>query len=333
MRVCQFRHFGTVRGYPGPGRANAWLCISILPDKQVLSNRNSRCADRGRVTQEISSPLKINAEEIMGEIQPHSASSTSVNSSAPTERFTDRVENYGKARPGYPPEITSLLREKCGLTNESTVVDVGCGTGLLAKIFCEAGCRVIGVEPNQAMREAGQHYLAQHRNFEMMEGKAELIPLEATSVDFIIAGQAYHWFDQKEARHEFMRILKPNGWAVLIWNDREFQGSKFADEYESLVQRFGIDYADVHQRGKSTVASFEQFFGNSAFEKTSFPNLQQLDRDRFIARVLSASYMPVADHPKHQPMMQEIERIFRENEQDGVVEVKYTTSVIYGQMS
>lgn len=252
---------------------------------------------------------------------------------APTSRFTDRVENYRKARPGYPNTIVDLLHENCGLTQQSILVDVGCGTGLLAQLFCGFGCKVVGVEPNQAMREAGQELLARYPNFQMMEGSAETIPLSGTSVDFITAAQAYHWFDQKEARHEFMRILKPNGWAVLIWNDREFQGSPFADAYESLVQRFGIDYGDVHQRGKATAASFEQFFGNSAFAKATFPNDQRLDHDRFVARVLSASYMPAAGHRQHEPMMEELQRIFRENAKDGFVEMKYTTSVIYGQMS
>src|SRR5581483_3170519 len=148
-------------------------------------------------------------------------------------------------------------------------------------------CRVIGVEPNGPMREAGKQFLGSYPNVEMVEGTAEGIPLPGTSVDFITAGQAFHWFNQKEARHEFMRILKPNGWAVLIWNDREFTGSKFAYAYESLLQKFGTDYAEVHQRGKATPTTFEQFFGNSAFEKAEFPNHQRLDREGLVARVLS----------------------------------------------
>lgn len=254
-------------------------------------------------------------------------------STAPTARFTDRVENYVKARPGYPPEIVSLLERRCGLTKTSTLVDVGCGTGLLAKMFCEFGCRVIGVEPNAAMRDAGQRYLAPYRNFEMLVGQAESIPLPAASVDFITAGQAFHWFDLDRTRAEFMRILRPHGWVVLVWNDREFTGSKFAEEYENLLVRFGIDYADVHQRGKATVASFESFFGNPAFSRESYPNLQQLDYEQFIARVLSASYMPGPGHANHPAMMREVDRIFHENQNNDVVSMKYTTSVIYGHVT
>ena len=130
-----------------------------------------------------------------------------------------------------------------------------------------------------------------------------------------------------------MRILKPNGWAVLVWNDRAFQGSKFAKDYEKLLQKHGIDYPKVHQRGKVTSENLERFFGNSAYVKASFPNLQQLDHDRFVARILSASYMPPAGHPGYRSMLQEVEHIFFENRQGAVVTVNYTCSVIYGQMS
>jgi len=250
-----------------------------------------------------------------------------------TLRFTDRVDHYVKARPSYPHDVTSLLERKCGLTHASTVADVGCGTGMLAKVFCDYGCKVIGVEPNQPMREAGQLFLSSCPNFEMLDGTAESIPLAGTSVDFITAGQAFHWFNQKEARHEFMRILKPNGWAVLIWNDREYAGSKFAEDYENLLVKFGTDYTEVHQRGKATVSAFEQFFGNSAFEKATFSNNQHLDRDGLIARVLSCSYIPTVGQPRYAAMIDEIDHIFRENEKHGSVEMKYETRVYYGQMS
>jgi len=250
-----------------------------------------------------------------------------------TLRFTDRVEDYVKARPGYPAELIALLERECGLTPASTVVDVGCGTGLLAKLFCDYACRIIGVEPNAAMRDAGRQFLNGYPNFEIVEGTAEALPLPGTSVDFITAGQAFHWFNQKEARHEFMRILKPNGWAVLVWNDREYSGSKFADAYEALLWKYGIDYAEVNHRGKATLTSFEQFFGNSTFAKATFPNVQHFDREGLIARVASASYMPSPGHERYPAMVEEVNSIFEDNQKDGLVAAKYETNVYYGQMS
>ena len=98
---------------------------------------------------------------------------------------------------------------------EHLIADVGCGTGLLAKIFLDNGNRVIGVEPNREMRRAGEEYLAAYPKFSMVDGSAEATTLPGASVDFVVAGQAFHWFRPDETRVEFARILKPGGWAVL----------------------------------------------------------------------------------------------------------------------
>src|SRR5664279_3456402 len=110
--------------------------------------------------------------------------------SAPTERFSDRVDDYIKYRPHYSPEIVSVLQQECGLSPKHRIVDVGCGTGLLAKIFLENDNQVIGVEPNSNMREAGEHFLSSFEKFSMVAGSAEGTSLPARYADFVITGQA-----------------------------------------------------------------------------------------------------------------------------------------------
>src|SRR5512146_1950672 len=112
----------------------------------------------------------------------------------PTARFSKRAEDYVRARPSYPAAVIGLLRRECGLSPQSIVADVGCGTGFLARLFCEAGSQVIGVEPNLDMRQAAQEYLSAYPNFSIAEGRAEETGLPAASADFITAGQAAHWF-------------------------------------------------------------------------------------------------------------------------------------------
>ncbi|HEX8116661.1 MAG TPA: methyltransferase domain-containing protein, partial [Pyrinomonadaceae bacterium] len=73
----------------------------------------------------------------------------------PTARFSTRVADYIKYRPGYPPAVLRLLERECGLGPDSVVADVGSGTGLLSELFLKNGNRVYGVEPNREMREAG----------------------------------------------------------------------------------------------------------------------------------------------------------------------------------
>ena len=254
-------------------------------------------------------------------------------STQPTARFTDRVENYVKARPGYPAELIPYLELECGLSLGSVVLDVGSGTGLLAERLCEFGCRVIGVEPNAAMRAAGAQYLARFRNFTMREGTAESLPVEDSTVDLVVAGQAFHWFDLDASRREFSRVLKPQGWVVLIWNDRVSSGSRFAEQYEQLLVRFGTDYAQVHHRGKTTGENLGRFFGSAGYDHISFPNEQRLTYEQFVARVLSSSYMPGPGHTSHEPMMRELRRIFDENQRASSVTIAYNTIVFSGRLT
>ena len=147
--------------------------------------------------------------------------------SAPTERFSDRVDDYVKYRPHYSREVVEALRARAAFQPEHIVIDVGCGTGLLAKIFLENGNRVIGIEPNANMRMAGEQYLSLFAKFSMVDGTAENTSLPGQYADFVIAGQAFHWFRPEATRREFARILKPGGWAVLIWHDRDTESTPF----------------------------------------------------------------------------------------------------------
>ncbi len=251
----------------------------------------------------------------------------------PKLRFTDRVASYVKARPGYPAEVVDVLRNNCGLTSSSLVADVGCGTGMLARMLCEHAHAVYGVEPNDAMRVAALESLAPYSNFTAVNAAAENTTLPATSVDLITVAQAFHWFDQKEARHEFMRILKPNGFTALIWNDRKTSGSPLAEAYEQLLVNFGTDYAEVQSRGKQTLDELERFFGHSEIKRATIPNEQHLERDAFVERAISASYMPNESHPRYREMVAAAQEIFDQNRAGGTVVLEYDTNVYYAQMS
>src|ERR1700675_1047450 len=127
------------------------------------------------------------------------------------QRFSNRVVDYVRYRPGYPAALLDLLRAECGFSSNHLVADVGSGTALLTKLFLENGNRVFGVEPNQEMRQAGEEFLKSFPKFTSVAGSAEATTIGDASVDFVTAGQAFHWFDPRAARREFIRILKPNG--------------------------------------------------------------------------------------------------------------------------
>src|SRR5271154_5572153 len=122
-----------------------------------------------------------------------------------TQRFSSRVDNYVRYRPGYPPAVLELLKEECGLTAESVIADVASGTGIFTRLLLENGNRVFGVEPNAEMRRAGEEYLAAFPRFTSVAGTAEATTLPDHSVDIVTAAQAAHWFDRAKARREFVR--------------------------------------------------------------------------------------------------------------------------------
>jgi SAM-dependent methyltransferase len=242
-----------------------------------------------------------------------------------TTRFSTRVANYVKYRPGYPDAAIDLLVERCGLSAKSSVADIGSGTGISAEPLLKRGVRVIGVEPNQAMREAGDALLAHHPGFTSVNGTAEATGLPDSSIDLVLAGQAYHWFDPPAAALEFKRILRAPGWVALIWNDRQTDSTPFLRDYEALLQTFSTDYAAIdHKNAKPDRLGI-------AFERAQFANSQRFDFDGVAGRLLSSSYAPEADDPRYMPMMAELRRIVDAHQVDGAVDVLYTTDVFIGR--
>ena len=249
---------------------------------------------------------------------------------SPTARFSDRVENYVRYRPGYPPEVLELLRTECGLQPNHIVADIASGTGLFTRLFLENGNSVYAVEPNPEMREMGAHLLAGYDRLVPVGGTAEETKLGSASVDFVTAAQAAHWFDLQRTRAEFARILKPGGWCVLIWNERSIEATPFLRNYEQLLLTYGTDYKEV--RHERTTAIIHEFFAPAPSNERVFSLRQQFDYEGTAGRLLSSSYAPLEDHPNHAPMMRELERIFRAYTKDGVVEFEYKTRVYWGNL-
>jgi ubiquinone/menaquinone biosynthesis C-methylase UbiE len=246
-----------------------------------------------------------------------------------TQRFSSRVENYVLYRPGYPSEVLELLKNECGLTLDSVIADIAFGTGIFTRMLVENGNRVFGVEPNSNMRRAGEQFLASYSRFTSVAGTAEGSTLADHSVDIITAAQAAHWFDRDQARREFIRILKPGGWLVLLWNDRRMDSTEFQRQYEKLLRTYGTDYEDVRQQGMTL--AIEGFFGQ-AFRTREFEYKQTFDYAGFEGRLLSSSYIPQPDHPKHDPMLRELRRIFDEHQVNGRISFDYDTRVYYGHL-
>ena len=243
-------------------------------------------------------------------------------------RFSDRVENYVKYRPGYPSALAGLFTGKPPLK----IADIASGTGLFTEVLLRAGHEVFGVEPNSAMREAGEDYLREFSRFHSVNGGAEATGLPEKTFDYVTAAQAFHWFDPLAARAEFLRILKPAGRAAIIWNNRETK-SEFGKAYENFLNTMSIDYAKVRAEPSRSEASKRTFFGPAGWELHCFDNKQVLDWTSLWGRYQSTSYSPKAGDAKLFEAERELKAIFDRFSHGGNVEIIYASEVYLGRPS
>ncbi|CAG4892689.1 class I SAM-dependent methyltransferase [Paraburkholderia gardini] len=249
-----------------------------------------------------------------------------------TQRFTNRVADYVKYRPGYPREVITFLHDVCGLAKGARVADIGAGTGISAKLFLDAGHPVVAVEPNEAMRNAADAWLSGFDGFSSKAGTADATTLDDASVDLVIAAQAVHWFDPATARREFARIVRPGGLVALFWNSRLLSGTAFLTGFEALLKRYGVDYTEVSGRYGDD-ATMAAWFDNGFAHKATFPNAQQLDFDGLKGRLMSSSFAPKTGHPDHEPMLVALRQLFDHTATHGTVEFAYETRLYVGGTS
>ncbi len=245
-------------------------------------------------------------------------------------RFDNRVENYVKYRPHYPREMLDFFRDELDLKKNSVIADIGSGTGISAKLFIENGNNVLGIEPNELMRKASREHLKEYPNFKTIDGTSENTTLEDKSVDFIIAAQAFHWFNNANTLDEFRRILAEDGFVALIWNERQLDTNEFLREYENFLKEFGKDYNKV-RHDNITTESLNEFF-NKTVEQTTFENSQTLDFEGLLGRLLSSSYMPSEESPRFPEMKKSLKRLFAEHSEKGKIQVLYNTNIFYTKL-
>jgi SAM-dependent methyltransferase len=238
-----------------------------------------------------------------------------------TQRFSTRVANYIRYRPGYPAAAIDWLIATCGLHPGDTVADVGSGTGISSRLLCERGLHVLGIEPNPEMREASTRLLADQPLFEAINGTADATTLPDVAVHTVLAAQAFHWFKPAAALLEFKRIVKPGGRVTIVWNDRLTDATPFLRDYEQLLQDFATDYREIDHKNVDIAAL------GLPFTKRSFPNAQVFDYAGLEGRLMSSSYAPESGHPNHAPMLAELRRMFDQHAHDAQVAFLYSTDV------
>jgi ubiquinone/menaquinone biosynthesis C-methylase UbiE len=247
-----------------------------------------------------------------------------------TTRFSNCVEQYVKYRPSYPKEIIPFLEKNVGVNSSFVIADVGSGTGISSKLFLDNGNKVFAVEPNNEMRTNAEELLHGYDSFISINATAEETTLNDASIDMVIAGQAFHWFDAAKTKIEFRRISKPNTHCILIWNER-LVASGFEKEYEQFLFKYATDYKEVDHRNVSE-QKIAEFFAPNDFLLKVFPNKQIFGFEGAKGRLLSSSYVPDETHQNFHSMITALQKLFDEYEVNNNVQFNYDTKVYVGKM-
>ena len=250
----------------------------------------------------------------------------------PTKRFSDRVENYVKYRPSYPIRLIDHLRKNKIITNGQNIADIGSGTGIFSELLLTTDNNIFAVEPNKEMRNAAENHLQNKSNFNSINGSAENTTLKENSIDIITAAQSFHWFDLEKTKQEFLRILKPNGFIVLIWNVRNSEGSPFSAEYEKLLKSHIPEYLKVSHRNID-LKRVSNFTGPNDAPAVSCQNIQVFDFEGIKGRLQSSSYTPTEEQAVYSILMKDLEEIFDKSQVDGAVQLLYDCEMYFGQLN
>ena len=234
-----------------------------------------------------------------------------------TSRFGPRAQAYAAFRPTYPPAAIDAALAGLGDPHGLTIADVGAGTGISSRLFAERGVRVIAIEPNGPMREAAQP----HARVRWIDGTAEATGLPDSSVDAVVACQAFHWFATPQAMAEFRRIARRR--AALLQYERD-EADPFTHAYGEIVRTYATDDTEALR-----LAALEIFAGfpGARVTRGSYPSKQRLDREALLGRAASASYLPQSG-PAAERLRADLEALFARFSNDGIVEMVTATHVL-----
>ena len=155
------------------------------------------------------------------QVRPHEARSWA-------ESFGRDAERYDRARPRYPE---ALIQRIVAASPGKDVLDVGCGTGIAARQFAAAGCRVLGVDVDPRMAE-----VARGHGIEVEVGKFEDWDPAGRGFDAVVAAQSWHWVEADAGARQAARVLRPGGRLALFWNVATPADPALADAFAEVYR-------------------------------------------------------------------------------------------------
>ena len=239
----------------------------------------------------------------------------------PSRSFDLAAEEYEATRPSYPDEVLDLLP----VETDSTVLDLGAGTGKLTRVLARRYERVIAVEPLDGMRGILERVVP---GVEALPGSAEEIPLGDGSVDAVFAAQAFHWFDHERALPEIGRVLRPGGVLAVLWNGPdESRPNPLPPEYLAYLHELRRERSTLDEQTPfSALVAYGPF---GAVEEAAVPHDHVLDRAGALDNARSVSWIASRDPDERDRVLERLGELLPE----GVYAVPNLANVLWATRS
>lgn len=223
--------------------------------------------------------------------------------------FQRGAEDYRRDRPDYPVEVFTLLAEELPVTSGTRVCDLAAGTGKFSVGLLGLGASVVAIEPVEAMRRLLR---TDYPDAEALDGTAEAIPLEASSVDAVTVAQAFHWFNAVPALDEIQRVLRPRGAFALVWNIRD-ESVSWVHEFTELIttRAGGRPYTPYYYGAEAgwsdeRLAVVTEHGGFTPLAHRLFDNPQMVTPGRVVGRAASTSFVSALPDDRREGLLAEV---------------------------
>jgi SAM-dependent methyltransferase len=246
--------------------------------------------------------------------------------------FAGKAERYVRYRADYPREMIEAALAAVQLAKSDVVADMGSGTGMLARWILERGNRVLGVEPDAGMRAfAERRFAREARDFIGVQGVAEATNLPEFSIDVIVVGNAFHYFDPDRARAEAMRILRRPGRVLIVGHANAYEPNPFMQAYSRFLEGIADRETWTFHQPDRFESSLRAFFGDDSFGKVdALQTSHALSWDALSGRFQSTSLMPPEGDDRRPQVLAELQDVFEKFAADGTVEFQLRWRYAWG---
>ena len=267
-------------------------------------------------------------------------------------KFVDNIESakYYDALPSFSKEIYDFLySEEVGMSEDSVIADLGCGTGRMTIDFLKRGNIVYAIDPDENMRKVCGEKCSDFNKLKLIEGTEENFGVPDNSVDYVVSSQSFHKFNNDKFKKECNRVLKNKDNVIIIWYRVSFDRGLFKEMLDNLKKNYKDYETRYGNMSEVEGAKIEEIENNKSANKflnnknkmKEIINKIYYSKEQFITLGLSLSLFPIThrmntvtkilaeDSFNSKDYINGLEEIFSKYQKDNKIEIPLRVQIHY----